>query len=222
MSARVTGRARPVARSRFDARGCARLSTSWLNLASVRRARNRYSFTRSRTYRFSLTGAWRPRFCVALRPPALMSIPIFYLRAGSTQGFSSGVVQSALKGGHARGLIARCTCGSHCAAPPLPVPNQAAYPFTALLAQRQATRAIAQTVRQRGWAVQGVSNRFFQRTDQISTHPGPTWCTQQEQACKHALGIRLTVAKVPPRTYVKRPKQPCSLSPNPNQVRTEA
>ena len=87
-----------MARSGFDARGGARFSTSWLNLASVRRARNRYSFTRSRTYRFSLTGAWRPRFCVALRPPALMSIPIFYLRAGSHTGFSSGVVQSALEG----------------------------------------------------------------------------------------------------------------------------
>ena len=37
------------------------------------------------------------------------------------------------KGGHGRGLIARCTCGGRCAAPPLPVPNQAAYPFAALL-----------------------------------------------------------------------------------------
>ena len=63
-----------------------RLSTTLTKSVSVRRARKRYSFTRSRTYRFSLTGAWRPRFCVALRPPALMSIPIFYLRAGSHTG----------------------------------------------------------------------------------------------------------------------------------------
>ena len=80
-------------------RSCARLSTSWLNLASVRRARKRYSFTRSRTYRFSLTGAWRPRFCVALRPPALISIPIFYLRGGRTRrGVSSGPCRDSTEG----------------------------------------------------------------------------------------------------------------------------
>ena len=47
-----------------------------LNLASVRLARKRYSFTMSRRYRFSETGAVRPDFLVALRPPALMSIPM--------------------------------------------------------------------------------------------------------------------------------------------------
>jgi len=53
-----------------------RFSTTLLNFASVRRARKRYSLTSSRRYRFSETGAVRPDFLVALRPPATISIPI--------------------------------------------------------------------------------------------------------------------------------------------------
>eukprot|EP00964_Phaeocystis_antarctica_P101472 scaffold66934_cov60-Phaeocystis_antarctica.AAC.2 len=112
----------PVQKALSSTRGCARLSTSWLNLASVRRARKRYSFTRSRTYRFSLTGAWRPRFCVALRPPALISIPI--LRGGKAKagGQLEARAEPERKGAHGRGLTGRCMCESLCAVPPLLIP----------------------------------------------------------------------------------------------------
>lgn len=59
-----------------------------LNFESVRLARKRYSLTMRRRYRFSDTGALRPCFLVALRPPALISIPMVLAAGRRVQGSS--------------------------------------------------------------------------------------------------------------------------------------
>eukprot|EP00962_Isochrysis_galbana_P004508 scaffold1236_cov116-Isochrysis_galbana.AAC.5 len=67
-------------------------ATRWqrtlLNFESVRLARKRYSLTMRRRYRFSDTGALRPCFLVALRPPALISIPMVLAAGRRVQGSS--------------------------------------------------------------------------------------------------------------------------------------